>query len=432
MSSNPTKAKSAADNNIIYLSGLWVLAVFYISSLTTFTMIYQIGWLDKVFAILRYLSYLAMALLSLWFIADQEKEKTASAGNTNWIRNVFSGIWEFLKTHILFDVFFVISLISCYFARVIEPALLMLLFLFCSNYKFKDVCKVFVWSAVVLYILTLALSTTGAIENLVFLRYSTVRYSLGFIYPLETHSVFFFAALAGLYAYYDEYGWKACVIVELLNILLYYFTRSRFSFLMLTIIVILFWLNGIWHKKDNRQPGRLVHSMAFRVMTIAGVLVLFILPNLISIFYNPDNGFLYDLNQFFNDRFLLGFNAYRDYTVNPFGSLITWIGFGGVDTVEVHIYELAGYNYVDISYIKNLFDYGWVYMLGVMAMYIWAVLKAETSKNWQLVLLLGAVLGASLFEARLLQISVNIILPFAGQFFLLKNSQLSHPFTDPS
>lgn len=393
--------------------GTGVLCLFYVSSLATLSTVQETGW-NILFVLGRYASYLLMAA---WVFADVTK-LDGFGGSLN-------NILCFLKEHLVFDGFLILSLMACYFARVIEPLVLLLFFLFVRNYPAQKLLRLFFWCSLATLGANVLACLIGILPNLAFLRDGQIRYALGFIYPLECSSLAFFCTLSLLAGWQKQYGWKADLAALALVVLVYFFTRARFSLVLFVFVLIVMVLLDLWHKRDSSQPGDLIASKGWRIFTFVLLLILFTAPVIGALLYDEDVRFWRVLNGLSNNRLVLGWNAFHLMDPGPFGKLVTWIGFGSVDTVEMDFSSVKGYNYVDISYIKNLFDYGYVYMVMVFGMYVWALWHYGAKREWRIVMVLLGALFMSLFEARLLQIAINIALPFCSGFVSLPSSKLA-------
>lgn len=389
-----------------------VLSLFYACSLETFTTM-EDTWLDLLFRPGRYLSYALMAFLILRYVTQFD-------GFAQSIKK----LWVFVKDHILFDVMFVLSCIACLSARVIEPLIFMLLCLFVMQLDIKTVIRVFFWTCLVIFMATIVMGLLHLIPHLTFLRKEILRYSLGFIYPLECNAMYFFLTMAGCYLYGEKLGWKLYVPGAVFISVLTVFTKSRFSYVLTLMVIVVFWALNLWHARNPKQPGRLCASRGFMAFTVFVVVFLFVFPNLFACYYQWGNPIWEAVNKLFNDRFIWGRKAYAYMELKPFGTYIKWVGFGGQRLVQVNPWILTEYNYVDISYIKNLFDYGPIYMFFIFCMYLYTLIHYESKKAWGLVIIVFGAMGICLFEARLLQVSCNLALPVCACFITLSNSDM--------
>lgn len=100
---------------------------------------------------------------------------------------------------------------------------------------------------------------------------------------------------------------------------------------------------------------------------IGAFVILAVLMTLITLSYSPDPDVWYHKYSFFHTlemRFRFGYQAFQNYEILPFGQLVTEVGNGArTDGGPPETY------FLDISYIRLLFIYGWVILLVVMILY---------------------------------------------------------------
>lgn len=111
------------------------------------------------------------------------------------------------------------------------PFALLLMFGVMQYVKTEKVLKWIFFTQTITAVGIILLSLVGVIENLgypTFLR--GIRYSFGYIFPLELHVHFLILSLMYLYLYPKQHGWKSFLGISVLNFVLYHFTIARTSF----------------------------------------------------------------------------------------------------------------------------------------------------------------------------------------------------------
>lgn len=394
-------------------SGLvWTLFLFYFCSLETITMLQNMS-VDKIFVLGRYFSYLLLAIYSFLSIAGTKPKR------------MLPNLWEFIKTHWFLILFGIVSLGSTIVPKGITTVLIFLLMVAVHKMDNKLLFKISLYSMLALFIFISALSLIGLVPDLEFIRDGQRRVSFGFIYPLECHSLFFFIILMYMFVSYDHMSWKQPLLALAGNFVLYYFTRARFSMVLICLTVVVFYGCRLMRQAKLR---RIMKKPWFKFLALLFVVLMFVLPIIGSLFYDKSSEFWRFMNTLFNDRLQLANLAFKRFSLTPFGTYIEWVGLGGFESVSDMETIFDTYNYVDCSYIKNLFDYGYVYYIFIFGAYLWMMDRAVKTRSIPWMLAIAMVLLMSLYEARLMQVSMNAVLLSGAGFFFLSNEQIKNWF----
>lgn len=116
--------------------------------------------------------------------------------------------------------------------------------------------------------------------------------------------------------------------------------------------------------------------------------------------YKAENPTWIKLNEFLHERLRLGYDAINTYGFKLFGQDIEWIG-------SSYKADLTGYNYVDCSYLQIALQQGLIFLVIVLAMYSYIILKMIKEKRYY-----GAWIGVfisvfSMTEPRLVNVVFN-------------------------
>ena len=118
------------------------------------------------------------------------------------------------------------------------------------------------------------------------------------------------------------------------------------------------------------------------------------------------------LNRLLSDRLLHSANALKSYPLSAFGSAVEWHGYGFYETVENF-----KYNFVDISYVRMLFDYGVAMSVIIIGLYTLALKDAYRQKDCITAFVIVAVLLWAFVEPYIFSVSRNIFIILFARYF---------------
>ena len=112
---------------------------------------------------------------------------------------------------------------------------------------------------------------------------------------------------------------------------------------------------------------------------VGSFVIIAVLMTAITLSYSPDPNVWYNKYGFFHTlemRFRFGYQAFQNYEILPFGQMVAEAGNGGrLDGGPDDVY------FLDISYIRLLFVFGWIMLIVVMVLYTVLQLKLY-KKSW--------------------------------------------------
>lgn len=378
------------------------IGIYFFFSAMTMTMIENISMVDQAAKLMRYVCYFAFVVVI-----------TCNIVKGFSIKRFILDYFNYCRKHILLILLLVITVVIYLQMGERIPLIMMLLIWACSFYDFKKIVKVYFGASLSLMILTWGLALMGKIPDIDITRVDKIRYSIGYIYPLETMTFFLFLVISYAYMLGKKYSWKDCIIINMIGMLLYYITEARTSFYLVIAVSFVFLL---FAKVDMERIMK-------KLFPWAGYLVL-ILCTMVSllggIFYDTENTLLVKLNLIISNRFRMMNNAFEQYGFSLFGERIEWVGYGGlVDTTVTG----GRYNFVDCSYGKVLLDYGIIFFILVLIGYAFMYHVAAKKKDYTLIIAITIVLVVSIMEPRLISIEMNPFLLLLGWFFCHSNER---------
>lgn len=383
----------------------WALIPFFIGAYSTILFNNGTSWTEIIWKIIRYVSYL-MLMFPILYLGIQQLLRFNKTGDfLQWLHKL-------LKQSLFGLIAILISGMMVITAKNPQALILCLLLGYLSICRYSDarIAQLFFFTSSIFFIITVLLSSCGVIENLTSIRLSdgTIRYAMGFMFPLETQSFLFFTTISYLFAYHERYDLKVLTILAVANYLLFLATDARTSFALSELSILTAFI--IKHFKMRLK----VPSWLLVIL----VILIFLMPICASWLYDPNNSIWFALNDKLTGRLELGHRALSQYSITLLGHPITWIGYGNaVDPSTLN----GVYNYVDCSYVKILLESGLLFEFLLMIGYSWLIYTFSHRKDLVYSILTLIVLIACILEPRLDQISMNFTLLYLYPIFFRLN-----------
>jgi len=379
------------------------IALYFIFSAITVTMAEEISIIALVAKLTRYVCYVSFMFIVACNIIDFSKSLT--------IKNIISSFWLYMKKHLILVVVILVTMLILVSARNRAPLIIVLMIWACSFYDFKKIISLYfkVMSGVMCF--TWGLSLLNLVPEIIITRGERQRFSLGFIYPLETMTFFLFLVICYIYLKGKDFTIKDLGLINVIAYLMFAVTDARTSYLLVVFMSIVAFV----YAKTNVE--KLLDHINVKVYYVClSILVLGILG--CGYFYNPDSIFSVKLDSILNNRVRLMNEAFNTYGVSLFGENIYWVGYGGLNDISV---VENSYNYVDCAYAKMLFDYGVVFSIFVCVGYAFMYKYATKRKDYILILAVTMILIVSIMEPRLISIEMNPFVLLLSVFFIKEN-----------
>lgn len=262
------------------------------------------------------------------------------------------------------------------------------------------------WTAFItgisIMLLSLLLSVTGVIENLIYLKDGVNTYTLGIGYTTDCSAHWFF--LLALFAVLrgNKLNNLELILMLAVDIAIYFITRARTGFICLSLLILMI----IALRFISKVNGEKI------VVNLSGILTsaFIILPLLTVVFttlYDPEVSLYNVLGGTVAARFRMGKEAIDQYGISALGTIIEQTGMGG---------GLRGgerYFFLDSSYIELLLERGVIIFLIVCFIMLGISFRAFRNKNMILLIALSLIALSSVMEHHLFDISYNIFLLLA-------------------
>lgn len=383
-----TEYKSVIIEKFIYfIFGIYIITLFANST----SLYLQYDYVQKIVKLIRYGCYFVFAIKTVYLFI---KEKNISILNL---------------------LFFIVGILVMILGKSTEILLMFLVVNSAKDLEFKKIAKLVLIIYTILFIAMIGLSYFDIVPNWIYYRQEIARYSFGFIYPTDLMSVYVTIVLLYFYIRNTKAHYIELAILEGIAIVLFKYTNGRLGLIMVTMIIALLVLNKILIAtkildkiKINSQKMKKIIGIVLKAIPI----VLLIVTLLVSILFKYDIKIINWVNHIISQRISLNSSALDNYPIKLFGSNVTWIGWGGQYNSTL---EQLNYNYVDMSYIRIIFDYGIIGTLFILYAYI-KTIGYCIEKNEKLILMcLFIILIWGIIEPVIFSISRNIFIIYIGK-----------------
>lgn len=394
--------KALNKNNLEKLFYITIIIYFFSVSINL-TMISEINFLNKLLKIARNLCYVSLVYIIMRNIIGY---------NVQSVKEFVYKIINYLKQHIFLCCVIFLTCIPVIITRNKMPLILTIVMWACSFYDIKKILKSFLYSNLLIFVITCICSLFNVIPDITITRGTTIRYSFGYIYPLELTTHFLFLTMIYVYLRGNKYDFRDLIFINIINLLLYKITDARSSF----ILIILFSFISYFVEKKKINIGK-VKLRYFYIFLI----VCFIVPIVFSIMYNPNNLVMEKINGLLSNRVYLTQNAFNTYGFSLFGKNIEWVAYGrSLDPSSL----ASTYNYVDCAYAKILLDQGVIIFILIMLGYGNIMYNAFKREDNMLKVIVSIILIISILEPRLFSIELNPFLIMMNLGLVLSNREI--------
>lgn len=379
------------------------ITIYFLFAGMTITMITDNGIVELFAKLMRYACYALFLLIIMCNIINLKERIT--------FQSIINDAMQYLKKHLLLLFLIINTLFILISTGEREPFVLLMLIWACSFYDFNKIVRVYFNTMIGFMLGTWGLSVLGLIPEIMIYRGDRQRFSIGFVYPLETMTFFLFLVICYIYVKNKDFGLKDFTLVNVIALLLYVATDARTSYYLViavSIVALLFSKTSFENilKKISWKLYCLI-PIACAGLSIFG-----------GLFYDPQSGIWQKLDSLVSGRLKLTNNAFHTYGFTLFGQKIEWVGFGGITDASL---VASTYNFVDCAYAKMLLDYGIVFSIIVILGYVCIYRHAVKKDDYLLVVVVSVVLVVSIMEPRLISIEMNPFLLLLGTLFLKTN-----------
>ena len=287
------------------------------------------------------------------------------------------------------------------------PLIQMVLLIYgAKDVSFKRICKVLLWTCVVLWIIPILVDRLGIYHKPQLWELRREREYLNYNYVSFAAIHFNNIVFCALYAYTDpdrrgrgghlaegrEVSWILLLIFTAVEFWLYEVTDTSLPFLTAVIFMFLY-VTVIKFRVPLFSDNRFTRFCAVAVFPVLAYITYYIAAN-----YKKSRAFWQKLDKFTHSRVSLSNTGLKQYGVHIFGTQIV----ENTDTSK------GTYFYIDSGYIKNLILYGIVVFAVIIAMYTVMTYAALIEHDTVLVIWLLTIAIYSMYNNNLLSPAENV------------------------
>jgi len=280
---------------------------------------------------------------------------------------------------------------------------------------------------------TVLSALSGAIRNLIYLRMGTwgkLRSAYGICYPTDFSSYLVYLLLfAWCSSRKRGAGATALMIALALGAawLIYTLCDGVTSTVCMLLMAVVMGYDLLQEKVLARHRGaRWVQRIVDGGCVVAFPVLAAVIFTLVWL-YGQGNAFAYKANGWLSDRLLYEWTAYQKYGIHGLGALTVQNGQG-----NSVIYNAAGYEYLDSTYVLLLIRYGWVLTLGMACMWVWMTWKAIRTGHRRLALAMTVIAFHSFAEHHFPEVNFNLMVAMPLCAFPLMRREDPAPGTLPA
>ena len=220
-----------------------------------------------------------------------------------------------------------LSILVCFFAKNKNILILFVILLAIKDFDKKEIVTKVYYISFISYSIIVILSLLNILPDWIFYRESKVRHGLGFCYATDAMSIYLHIVLMYSYVRYNDYSFLEIILFEIVNILLFYFTDARMSFLLITLINLIMIFMKIFNEKIFES---IITKKIIKIIAISLPIFLFMLYNLAVIGYNEGNHLFMKTDKLISGRLRLTRQAYLENDITIFGQKIEWYRLGRI------------------------------------------------------------------------------------------------------
>lgn len=323
------------------------------------------------------------------------------------------------KQLVMIALTFGLAMITWYNSKSIDVLYTVLFMITVRDIDIDKLFRDIFWFILFFYLLTIILSMTGIITNLVFSDITRVRKCLGFGHPNYLGQYTMVLTLLWIYRRYDKFGIFDVAGLLVFNIVISKIADSRSGFYSCIIAILITALMKIMFRNKKKSPSVLYISLLLMPVLIIASLYL-------SFHYREMGVLGLGINNLFSGRLSLQEKAVTQFGFSLLGQKMEFMsgynGFGG-NIMDV-------YYYIDSSYIRMLVYFGLVVSALLIVMYEYAIYTSIKTKEYSILIVLLVYVIYGFIQPTVFSIHYNVALVYVGACFfsgLFEKRVASHP-----
>ena len=270
-----------------------------------------------------------------------------------------------------------------------RQTVLMFAYIYCArDIPFAKIARFSLNVTIAVVVTVVACSQFGVIENITAFKSGRVREYLGFRYALYLPGLMLNMTALWVWLKKDKVTVWGCLIWAVANWAVYYQTDSRISFAIAEALLAAALFMRYCPKVTGKLKPLWWLAVASFVICAVGSLIL-------TAEYDSSVPWMRKLNTMLESRLRLGHVSLLENKFYHFGQRITWLG-NGLDGFGNSV--VGTYTYVDCLYVKILQRYGSVFLLALIVLSTWSMVRLYQRKEYLILLICATVAVHSVLD----------------------------------
>ena len=242
--------------------------------------------------------------------------------------------------------------------------------------------------SIALVLTVVVCSQFGLIENITAFKRGRVREYLGFRYALYLPGLMLNMTALWVWLKKDKVTIWGCLLWAAANWLVYYQTDSRISFAIAEALLAAALFMRFCPKVTGKlKPLWWLAVGAFLICAVASLIL--------TVEYDSSLPWMRKLNSMLESRLRLGHVSLLENGYYFFGQRIEWLG-NGLDGFGNS--AVGTYTYVDCLYVKILQRYGIVFLVALILLSTWAMVRLYKRREYMILLICATVAVHSILD----------------------------------
>lgn len=294
-----------------------------------------------------------------------------------------------------------------------RQTVLMFAYIYCArNIPFAKIARFTLNVSITLVLTVVVCSQFGFVENITAFKSGRVREYLGFRYALYLPGLLLNMTALWVWLKKDKVTVWGCLIWALANWAAYYQTDSRISFAIAeALLAAALFMRFFPKATDKLKPLWWLAVASFAVCAVGSLIL--------TAEYDSSLPWMRKLNSMLESRLRLGHVSLLENGYYFFGQRIEWLG-NGLDGFGNSV--VGTYTYVDCLYVKILQRYGIVFLVAVMGLSTWAMVRLYKRREYHILLICATVAVHSVLDDLSFTLHYNTFWLAMGMVLL--NSQM--------
>ncbi|MDO4902903.1 MAG: hypothetical protein Q3959_01430 [Limosilactobacillus sp.] len=215
-----------------------------------------------------------------------------------------------------------------------------------SGIDFRKLIEVYFKILLSLFLMVIAYSLVGIIDNLVYYRNAIPRYALGINYPTDCAALVFSLVLAYCYTYYKKLNLTQYIGIFVIAYLVKYFTDVRLDTILIVLIV------PVLAIAKKAQIDKDPFSTCVSTTYWGSIPMLAFVAIYSSYFYDSSNHIYLKFDRILSGRLQLSHRGLNEYGIHLFGQKIQEFGWGGNKGLNMMMHSPNQYFFIDSAYLR--------------------------------------------------------------------------------